>query len=147
VPTLGRLLATGRRRDVLVLLVKGAVALGALAVAAAPAAFWLGPPLVALVLGDDYAATGLDLAVIVVGVLAHIGLVVVTQVHVARARHGTVAATWLSGLAAAAVTFAAVGPPVLAGELAFLVGSAVGAVVSGLVLVRRRRGAGLTAGG
>ena len=78
----------GRRREVLVLLVKGAAVLGAVAAVGVPLAWWIGPEIVSLIFGADYAIGGLDLAVIVLGVLVHIGLVVVTQVHVARARHG-----------------------------------------------------------
>ena len=53
---------------------------------------------------------------IVAGVLAHVGLVVVTQVHVARDRHVDVAASWLAGLVVAALTFWLVPGVVVAGE-------------------------------
>jgi O-antigen/teichoic acid export membrane protein len=139
VPTLTRLIAADRRRELLVLLVKGIVGLAAVAAVGVPLAWSVGPPVVALVFGADYAIAGLDLAIILCGVLAHIGLVVVTQVHVARGRHRDVALSWTAGLVAAGVTFALVPGVVLAGEVAFAVGSGVGALVSCLVLAASRR--------
>jgi O-antigen/teichoic acid export membrane protein len=135
VPTLTRLLGAGRRREVLGLLTKGAAGLVGLAVVGVPLAWWLGPSIVGLVFGSEYRIPGVQLAVIIAGVLAHVGLVVVTQVHVARGRHVDVAASWLVGLAVAGVTFALVPGVVVAGEVAFGAGSAVGAVLSALLLV------------
>lgn len=139
VPTLTRLIAEGRRREVFIVLVKGAAALAAVAAVGVPLAWWVGPTVVRLVFGDDYVIGGLDLALIVGGVLAHIGLVVVTQVHVARGRHRDVAMSWASGLMAAGTTFWLVPGAILAGEVAFLVGSVVGAAVSCLILAETRR--------
>ncbi|MDD7940969.1 hypothetical protein PHK61_21340 [Actinomycetospora lutea] len=139
VPTLTRLIARGRRREVLVLLVKGVAVLVAVAAVAVPLAWWLGPAIVSIIFGDDYAIGGLDLALIICGVLAHIGLVVVTQVHVARGRHVDVALSWMAGLAAAGLTFWLVPGVILSGEVAFLVGSVIGAVVSCSILALSRR--------
>jgi O-antigen/teichoic acid export membrane protein len=136
VPTLTRLLSAGRRREVLRLLAKGVVGLAGLALVGVPLAWWIGPWIVALVFGRDYTIPGAQLAVIIAGVLAHVGLVVVTQVHVARGRHVDVAASWLAGLVVAAVTFWLVPGVVVAGEVAFAAGSAFGAVVSALLLIR-----------
>jgi O-antigen/teichoic acid export membrane protein len=136
VPTLTRLLAAGRRRQVFRLLGRGTAGLVGLAVVGVPLAWWLGPPIVALVFGEDYRIPGAELAVIIAGVLAHVGLVVVTQVHVARGRHVDVAASWLAGLVVAAVTFWLVPGVVVAGEVAFGAGSLFGAIVSTLLLVR-----------
>jgi O-antigen/teichoic acid export membrane protein len=135
VPTLTRLLGAGRRREVLRLLAQGAAGLLGLAVIGVPLAWWLGPSIVALVFGSEYRMPGAQLAVIIAGVLAHVGLVVVTQVHVARGRHVDVAASWLVGLVVAGLTFAVVPGVVVAGEVAFGAGSAVGAVVSALLLL------------
>jgi len=139
VPTLTRLIADGRRREVLVLLVKGVAALGAVAAVGVPLAWWAGPTIVSLIFGDDYAIGGLDLALIICGVLAHIGLVVVTQVHVARGRHVDVALSWMTGLAAAGLTFWLVPGVILSGEVAFLVGSVTGAAASCTILAVSRR--------
>lgn len=146
VPTLTRLLVAGRRGQVLRLLARGAAALAGLAVVGVPLAWWLGPAIVSLVFGSEYRIPGAQLAVIVAGVLAHVGLVVVTQVHVARDRHVDVAASWLAGLVVAAVTFWLVPGVVVAGEVAFGVGSAVGAVVSALLLMRTHGAADGTTG-
>ncbi|WP_328303422.1 lipopolysaccharide biosynthesis protein [Actinomycetospora sp. NBC_00405] len=139
VPTLTRLIAADRRREVVVLLVKGVALLGAVAAIGVPLAFFVGPWVVSLVFGADYTIGGLDLAIILCGVLAHIGLVVVTQVHVARGRHRDVALSWTAGLLTAGVTFWLVPGVILSGEVAFGVGSAVGAVVSALILAASRR--------
>ncbi|MHC1561858.1 lipopolysaccharide biosynthesis protein [Actinomycetospora sp. C-140] len=139
VPTLTRLIAADRRREVLVLLVKGVAALGAIAAVGVPLTWFIGPRVVSLVFGPDYTISGLDLSIILCGVLAHIGLVVVTQVHVARGRHRDVALSWTIGLVAAGLTFWLVPGVILSGEVAFLVGSAVGAVASGLILAASRR--------
>ncbi|WP_026204399.1 hypothetical protein [Actinomycetospora chiangmaiensis] len=140
VPTLTRLLADGRRGEVLRLLGRGAAALAALVVVGVPAAWLVGPPIVRLIFGADYSIGGLDLAIITAGVLAHVGLVVVTQVHVARGRHVDVALSWMTGLLAAGVTFALVPGVVVAGEIAFGVGSVAGTVVSVLLLLRTHEG-------
>jgi O-antigen/teichoic acid export membrane protein len=139
VPTLTRLIAAGRRREMLVLLVKGVAVLGAVAAVGAPLSLWFGSSVVTLIFGEDYAIRGLDLAVIICGVLAHIGLVVVTQVHVARGRHRDVAVSWMAGLAAAGTTFWLVPGTIFSGEVAFLVGSVVGAIVSCSILAASRR--------
>ncbi|GAA4803086.1 hypothetical protein GCM10023200_45380 [Actinomycetospora chlora] len=139
VPTLTRLMAADRRAEVLLMLVKGVAVLGAVAAVGVPLAWWLGPSVVSLVFGPDYVIGGLDLAIILCGVLAHIGLVVVTQVHVARGRHRDVALSWTAGLVAAGLTFWLVPGVILSGEVAFGVGSAVGAVVSALILAASRR--------
>ena len=139
VPTLTRLIATGRRREVLVLLVQGAAALVAVAAVGVPLAWWAGPTIVSAVFGDEYVIGGLDLAIIVCGVLAYIGLVVVTQVHVARGRHRDVALSWSAGLLAAGVSFVVLRGAILSGEIAFLVGSVMGTVVSCSILAASGR--------
>ena len=138
VPTLTRLILAGRRHEVLVLLVKGAAGLLGLIVVAVPVMIWLGPPVIALVFGADYAIDGVDLALMAAGVLAHVGLVVVTQVHVARGRHGVVALSWAVALATAGLVFALLPGPVLGAEVAFLAGSVAGASVSATILTLTR---------
>ncbi|MEJ2870384.1 hypothetical protein WCD74_21620 [Actinomycetospora sp. OC33-EN08] len=138
VPTLTRLLAAGRRREVFRLFARGTAGLAALAVVGVPLAWWIGPPIVTLIFGSEYRIAGFELAVIVAGVLAHVALVVVTQVHVARNRHTDVALSWLTGLVAAGLTFWLVPGVVVAGEIAFGVGSLVGALASTALLARDR---------
>ncbi|MDD7966354.1 lipopolysaccharide biosynthesis protein [Actinomycetospora lemnae] len=139
VPTLTRLMAAGRRHEVMVLLAKGGTALVALIVAVVPVALWLGPPTITLVFGDDYAVGGVDLALMAAGVLAHVGLVVVTQVHVARGRQRVVALSWASALAAAGVAYLLLPGPVLGAAVGFLAGSVAGALVSAAALLTSRR--------
>ncbi len=141
VPTLTRLIAAGRRIEVAILLAKGTAVLAAATVVAVPLAWWIGPPLVRLVLGPDYRIGGFDLALITGGVLAYIGLVVLTQVHVARARPPAVALSWGIALAGAAATYWVVPGPVRSAEWMFLTGSVAGAVASGVVLAVGGRGA------
>ncbi|MDL5154683.1 lipopolysaccharide biosynthesis protein [Actinomycetospora termitidis] len=138
VPTLTRLLAAGRRREVFRLFARGTAGLVALAVVGVPLAWWIGPPIVTLIFGPEYRIPGVELAVIIAGVLAHVALVVVTQVHVARNRHVDVALSWLTGLVAAGLTFWLVPGVVVAGEIAFGVGSLVGALASTALLARDR---------
>jgi O-antigen/teichoic acid export membrane protein len=138
VPTLTRLIVAGRRHEVMVLLAKGAAVITGLIAVAVPVMLWLGPPVISLIFGDDYAVGGIDLALMATGVLVHIGLVVVTQVHVARARHGIVALSWAAALVTAGLAYALLSGPVLGAEVGFLAGSAAGALVSGAALLIMR---------
>ena len=99
-----------------------------------------GPLLVGLIFGDKYVLGGRDVALLAVGVAAHIGLVLVTQVLVAAVRHRLVAGAWLTGVVVAAVILFTVPDLLLAAELAFLVGSTTGWLVGTvLVLTPKRR--------
>ena len=138
VPTLTRLIAAGRRREVVVLLVKGVALLAAVAAIGVPLAFWWAPGGVARLrcrLHDrrpgprDHPLRG-------------------ARPHRARrrhpgprrpGRHRDVALSWTAGLLAAGITFWLVPGVILSGEVAFGVGSAVGAVVSALILAASRR--------
>jgi O-antigen/teichoic acid export membrane protein len=114
--------------------------LAALAVAALALGYLVGPLLVGLIFGPAYVLGGRDVALLAVGVAAHIGLVLVTQVLVAAVRHRLVAWAWLTGVAVAAVILFTVSDLLLAAELAFLVGSATGWLVGTvLVLTTKRR--------
>ena len=82
---------------------------------------------------------GRDVALLAVGVAAHIGLVLVTQVLVAAVRHRLVAWSWLSGVAVAAVIPFTRPGPAAAAELAFLAGSATGWLVGTLLVLTTGR--------
>jgi O-antigen/teichoic acid export membrane protein len=136
-PSLTRMFASNREHRALSVIgriIGVLLAVGALGVAVAVT---IGPWLVELVFGREYQVARFDLATMVVGVTAHIGLIIVTQALVAAALHAKVAWSWLSGLAVAAVVFAAVPGLVLAGELAFLTGSVVGFAVAVAQLLAR----------
>lgn len=139
VPTLTRLINQDRRSEVVRLLAKGAGALTVIAALGVPLAWFVGPFAVALVFGSDYRIAGFDLALITAGVLTHIALVVLTQVHVARGRHLHVGLSWVVALGAAAVTYSLVSGAVLAAELGFLVGSLAGALAGCLILALGHR--------
>ena len=114
----------------------GIVALGAVALAVG---FLAGPWLVGLVFGPEYVLPGGHVALLAVGVAAYIGLVLVTQVLVASARHRLVAWSWLSGLVVGAVMLALVPDLLLRAELAFLLGSATAWLVGTALVLGERR--------
>ena len=82
---------------------------------------------------------GGDVALLAVGVAAHIGLVLVTQVLVAAVRHRLVAWAWLSGVTVAAVILLTVPDLLLGAELAFLIGSTTGWLVATLLVLTTGR--------
>ncbi|WP_245848967.1 lipopolysaccharide biosynthesis protein [Lentzea kentuckyensis] len=103
-----------------------AVVLALAGAAGVATAFTVGPWLVRLVFGHLYAVSSVDLALIALGVVAHLGLIVTTQALVAGALHSRVAWSWLTGVVTAAVTFALIPDLLLRAEIAFLAGSAAG---------------------
>jgi O-antigen/teichoic acid export membrane protein len=136
-PSLTRLSAQGR---VVRALVRFAGVLVLLGLVGAAAAFAIGPWLVRLVFGASYVLGGSDLALMALGVTAHLGLIITTQALVASALHAKVAWSWLVGIAGAAVTFAVVPDLLLRAELSFLVGSGLGWLVGmGLLIGKDSR--------
>ncbi len=138
-PILTGLLHSGDRvalRRIMLRLAAGIVGLG---VVALPLGYFAGPPLVGLIFGQSYVLGGRDIALLAVGVAAHIGLVLVTQVLVAAVRHRLVAWSWLSGVAMAAVILFTVPDLFLGAELAFLAGSATGWLVGTLLVLTTGR--------
>jgi hypothetical protein len=78
------------------------------------------------------------MALLALGVAIYVGLVIVTQVLVAAARHRDVAWSWLSGLIAGGVTAVLVPGLLARAELSFLAGTVVAWLVGvSLVLARR----------
>ena len=139
-PMLSALLHSGDRATLRRVMSWLAAGVAALAVAAWVLGFFVGPFLVGLIFGDAYVLGGRDVALLAVGVAAHIGLVLVTQVLVAAVRHHLVAWAWLSGIVVATAVLLSVPDLLLAAELAFLAGSATGWLVGTvLVLTTRRR--------
>ncbi|HEX6344532.1 hypothetical protein [Umezawaea sp.] len=133
-PSLTRLAREGGRTLVRTL-VKLTAALAALGVLGAVFAALLGPWLVRLVFGASYVLAGGDLALMAVGVVAHLGLITTTQALVASALHAEVARAWLVGIASAAAVFALVPDLLLRAELSFLVGSGLGWITGVLLLI------------
>lgn len=126
VPSLARLVTAGRQRDLRTLVGRICLALVGVAVVGGLVTQIAGPAVVGLVFGSRYVVPGADLALLVVGVVAHLGLLLVAQALVAAGRHGAVALTW------AVAVVAAVPPAVLIADLyaraewAFVVGSVIG---------------------
>jgi O-antigen/teichoic acid export membrane protein len=138
-PTLTGLLHTGDRaalRRVLAGLSAGLAVLGVLALALG---YLVGPLLVGLIFGDQYVLGGRDVALLAVGVAAYIGLILVTQVLVASARHRLVAWSWLTGVVVATVVLLLVPDLLLGAELAFLTGSVTGWLVATLLVLTTGR--------
>ena len=137
-PAFTRLVASDRsalllrqlRRLVLALIAAGAVG--------AAVAYVAGPWLVGVVFGPRYLLPGGDLALLTLGVAAHLGLLVATQGLVASGLRDDVARSWMSGLAVTGLVFTAVPDLLLRAELAFLLGSTAGWAVAARQLVRRR---------
>jgi len=111
----------------------------ALGVAAVGAGLLAGPWLIRLIFGARYVLPAGHVALLAAGVAAYIGLVLVTQVLVASARHRLVGWSWLSGLVVASLVLAVVPDLLLRAELAFFLGSMAGWLVgTALVLTERR---------
>lgn len=126
---LAALVAAGRTRRMTALMARVALVIGAVGVAGAAAAYAIGPWAVELVFGPGRSLPALDVALLVLGVCVHVGLVVATQALIAAQRHGRASVAWV----AAIVLFALVclllwSPlgPVTASSVAFLAGSALG---------------------
>ncbi|MDQ2706281.1 MAG: hypothetical protein M3Z25_00945 [Actinomycetota bacterium] len=137
-PTLTGMLHAGELlalRRVVGRLVVGVLLLGVVAVVLGLTA---GPPLVVLIFGEQYALGGGHMALLALGVALYVGLVIVTQVLVAAARHRDVAWSWLSGVLAGALLARVVPGLLLRAELGFLVGSLVAWLVSVSLVLNRR---------
>ena len=134
-PMLTALLHSGDRAALRRVMLRIGLGLAALGVAALALGWFVGPLLVGLIFGDAYVLGGRDVALLAVGVAAHIGLVLVTQVLVAAVRHRLVAGAWFTGVVVAAVILFTVPDLLLAAELAFLTGSVTGWLVGTLLVL------------
>ena len=88
----------------------------------------------------------LDLALMVVGVAANIGLLLTAQANVAAANHRASGLAWASALVAAGLVWVLTGPagagPLLRVEIAFAAGSALGWALAVALLLRHARATG-----
>ncbi|CAA9390995.1 MAG: hypothetical protein AVDCRST_MAG35-395, partial [uncultured Quadrisphaera sp.] len=106
------------------------------------------PPVLGALFPRAGSLPGGDLALMVVGVAAHVGLLVTAQANVAAGHHRGSAVAWVSALALAVAVFAA-GPlldPVLGTaavvqrvEWAFAAGSGAGWALAMVLLLRHAR--------
>ena len=138
-PMLTALLHSGDRVALRRVMLQIAAGLAGLGVAALLLGWFAGPLLVGLIFGQSYVLGGKDIALLAVGVAAHIGLVLVTQVLVAAVRHTLVAWAWLCGVVVATVLLFTVPDLLLAAELAFLAGSTTGWLVGTLLVLTTGR--------
>lgn len=143
VAPLAALVAEGRTGRMASLMLRLTIALVVLGVIGGVLAFLLGPAVIELVFGQGRSLAPLDVAVLVLGVCVHAGLVLTTQALIAAERHARASAAWVAAVLAFAIftalAWGAAGP-VAAVALGFLIGSAVGwALALGeLVAVGRR---------
>jgi O-antigen/teichoic acid export membrane protein len=140
-PVLTGLLHTGDRNTLRRVVGKLGVGVGGLAVLGALIGLLAGPLLIRLIFGSRYVLSGVDVALLSVGVAAYIGLVVMTQVLVAAGRHRQVGLSWVTGLTAATCVVLAVPELLLRAELGFIVGAGVAWLTStfGVFVPQRRR--------
>ena len=147
VPPMAAMVAGGRLDRLVRLLVTVTALVAAVGAVGGALAAWLGPEVLQLLFTDRYAVPGGDLALMVVGVAAHIGLLVAAQANLAAGHHRGSALAWSLGLAVAVAVFAA-GPALPGGALAgpfarvewaFALGSGAGWVVAMVLLVRHAR--------
>ncbi|MGA8209942.1 MAG: hypothetical protein WB798_07280, partial [Nocardioidaceae bacterium] len=107
-----------------------------LAAAGGPVGWWLGPDLVALLVGADFAPTRPLAALVAAGTALAAATLFSAQILVAVGRTERVAAAWLLALAVASVTLLVPGPPELRVGVAFLAGELVAlAAVSAFAIV------------
>lgn len=143
VPPMAAMVAAGRTHAVVTTLLRVAVGLVGLAVVGGAVAAAAGPA----VLGALYPEVGspprLDLALMVVGVAANIGLLLTAQANVAAANHRASGIAWASALVVSVVAWTVTGPlgagPLLRVEVAFAAGSALGWVLAVVLLLRHAR--------
>lgn len=139
---LAALAAAHDRRALGRVVTRVALAAGGLAVLGALAGWLAGPWVVELVFGAGRALTGPDMALLIAGVLVHVGLIIFTQAIIATGHHRRALVVWGTALVVAVGLFSlTVGSAgaVLAVELGFGVGSLAGAGLALGFLLRLAR--------
>ncbi len=143
VPPMAAMVAAGRTQAVVATLVKVAAGLAVLAVVAGAGVALLGPAVLVTLYPNAGSPPRLDLALMVVGVCAHIGLLLTAQANVAAGHHRGSGIAWVTALVTAALTYLVVdragGGALLSVELAFALGSGVGWALAMVLLLRHAR--------
>lgn len=143
VPPMAAMVAAGRTHAVVTTLLRVAAGLVGLAVVGGAVAAAAGPAVMGLLFPTVVSPPPLDLALMVVGVAANIGLLLTAQANVAAANHRASGIAWASALVAAALVWTVTGPlgagPLLRVEVAFAAGSALGWVLAVVLLLRHAR--------
>ncbi len=143
VPPMAAMVADGRTHAVVAVLTKVAAGLVGLAVVGGAGFALVGPTVLNLLAPNTGSPPRLDLALMVVGVCAHIGLLLTAQANVAANHHRGSGIAWVSALAAAALTYLVVGwagaGALLRVEVAFALGSGLGWALAMVLLLRHAR--------
>ena len=126
-PGLARLEAVGDRAGFVDLVRRLATGVTALGIGAVAGCWLLGPEVVGVAFGDEFALGRRDLALLAGSAGAVMVAQVLAQAVIALAGHGRVTAGWAVGVAAAAVTVAVGDDLVLRVEMGLLVGGLVSA--------------------
>ncbi len=143
VPPMAAMVAAGRTDAVVATLARVAAGLAGLAVVGGVGFALLGPTVLVALYPNAGSPPSLDLALMVVGVCAHIGLLLTAQANVAANHHRGSGIAWVSALAAAALTYVVAGwagaDALLSVELAFALGSGLGWALAMVLLLRHAR--------
>jgi O-antigen/teichoic acid export membrane protein len=137
-PTLTGMLHAGEHLALRRVIARLAAGVGVLGVVAVAIGLTIGPRLVTLIFGEQYSLGGGHMALLALGVATYVGLVIVTQVLVAAARHRDVGWSWLSGVLVGGLVVLLVPDLLLRAELGFLIGSVVAWSVSISLVLNRR---------
>lgn len=143
VPPMAAMVAAGRTHAVVTTLLRVAAGLVGLAVVGGAVAAAAGPAVMGLLFPAVGSPPRLDLALMVVGVAANIGLLLTAQANVAADHHRASGIAWVSALVAAALVWLGAGAagagPLLRVETAFAAGSLVGWALAIVLLLRFAR--------
>ncbi len=141
VPPMAAMVAAGRLDALVRLLLAVAALVAVIAAVGGGIAAWLGSDVLTALFPRTAAVPDGDLALMVVGVAAHVGLLVSAQANVAAGHHLGSGLSYAAGLAVAAAVFALGGglSPLPRVEWAFAAGSAAGWVLAMVLLLRHAR--------
>lgn len=143
VPPMAAMVAAGRTHAVVTTLLRVAVGLVGLAVVGGAVAAAAGPAVLGVLYPEVGSPPRLDLALMVAGVAANIGLLLTAQANVAAANHRASGIAWASALVVSVVVWTVTGPlgagPLLRVEVAFAAGSALGWALAVVLLLRHAR--------
>lgn len=146
VPPMAAMVADGRTHAVVTAALRLAAGLVGLAVVGGVVAAAAGPAVLGALFPTAGSPPRLDLALMVVGVAANIGLLLTAQANVAAANHRASGLAWASALLVAAAVWGVAGTagagPLLRVEVAFALGSALGWALAVALLLRHAGPAG-----
>jgi O-antigen/teichoic acid export membrane protein len=112
------------------------VVLGALTVVSTALMLAIGPDVVGIAFGDEFALRGRDLGLLALASSIYLFALALAQVLVAIARPARAAAGWAAGVAALGVTIGLGSDVLLRTELGLLAGAVVSTVVMALLMTR-----------